>query len=127
MIKFDEIGRRHLVCFDVDDTLILHHRKPQPGDIVHYLTHNNLKEHEVIVHTKHVDMLKRHKQFGKCWIIVWSWGGADWAELVVKTLGLEDYVDLVTGKPFKYYDDLAASEWMGKPVYYPHPFRGSTP
>jgi len=52
-------------------------------------------------------------------IVVWSGGGADWAEAVVKALKLEEFVDVVTAKPTYYIDDIAgAREWIGKHGYF---------
>lgn len=48
---------------------------------------------------------------------MWSAGGGEWAEAVVKALGLEKYVDLVMNKPSWYYDDKEAKDWMGKRIY----------
>jgi phosphoserine phosphatase len=49
-------------------------------------------------------------------ITVWSQGGVDWAETVVKHLGLQDCVDIVSGKPTWYFDDLPADEWMKRTI-----------
>lgn len=60
---------------------------------------------------EHIEALKLHKLRGHT-VIVWSAGGADWAEEVVKKLGLEPYVDAVMSKPDWFYDDLPAAEFM---------------
>lgn len=61
---------------------------------------------------KTIEALKQCKLAGST-IVVWSAGGWDWAQEVVKTLGLEAYVDLVTSKPNRFYDDLPANEILG--------------
>lgn len=68
-------------------------------------------------HRKHIEQLKRHKLRGHK-VIVWSQGGGEWAEAVVKALQLEQYVDLVTSKPTWVYDDLPCQEYMGKNIWY---------
>lgn len=50
-------------------------------------------------------------------MVVWSAGGWDWAEAVVKTLKLENFVDLVISKPTWTYDDLQPSEFIPKPQW----------
>lgn len=70
----------------------------------------------LIPHRKHIEQLKLHKLRGHT-IIVWSAGGWEWAEAVVRALKLEQYVDLVIEKPMWYYDDLTANEFMGKRIY----------
>lgn len=67
-------------------------------------------------HRKHIEELKKHKMRGHT-VIVWSAGGWEWAEAVVRALKLEKYVDLVLEKPTWYYDDLPAQEFMGKRYY----------
>jgi phosphoserine phosphatase len=67
-------------------------------------------------HKKHIEQLKLHKLRGHT-IIVWSAGGWEWAEAVVRALKLEQYVDLVIEKPMWFYDDLMPNEFMGKRYY----------
>lgn len=64
-------------------------------------------------HKVHIEHLKLHKLRGHT-VIVWSAGGWEWAEAVVKALKLEKYVDLVIEKPVWFYDDLTPNEFMGK-------------
>lgn len=80
-----------LIC--VDDELV-----PAPSWIA-----------RVVPHKKHIDQLIRHKMRGHT-VVVWSAGGYDWAEQVVKTLQLEQYVDLVISKPKWIYDDVPANQ-----------------
>lgn len=67
-------------------------------------------------HKKHIEQLKLHKLRGHT-VIVWSAGGWEWAEAVVRALKLEQYVDLVIEKPMWFYDDLMPNEFMGKRYY----------
>ena len=64
-------------------------------------------------HKKHIEQLKKHKLRGHT-VIVWSAGGWEWAEAVVRALKLEQYVDLVIEKPTWVYDDLPPNEYMPK-------------
>lgn len=94
------------VYFDVDDTLVmwgylgdketrLEFVEPWGGSV--WLNPNELA----------IKALKDHKKCGST-IIVWSQGGWDWAESVVKTLKLEEFVDAVMTKPHVWYDDVPA-------------------
>lgn len=65
------------------------------------------------VHKKHIAQLKEHAIRGHK-VVVWSAGGADWAEAVVKALGLERYVTLCMMKPMWAYDDKKPEEYMPK-------------
>jgi hypothetical protein len=102
--------------FDVDDTLVKwgYAGLPVEGSIA--IECEGFVQH-LVPHKKHIDQLKAHKARGHT-IVVWSQGGDKWAEAVVKALNLEEYVDLVIEKPQWYYDDLPASAFMPKPIYY---------
>jgi hydroxymethylpyrimidine pyrophosphatase-like HAD family hydrolase len=58
-------------------------------------------------HKKHVELIKRfHKRNQP--VVVWSAGGWEWAERIVKELGLEPYVTAIMSKPVWWIDDLKA-------------------
>lgn len=105
------------VFFDCDDTLIMWN-KPK-----HYLE-TDLIEIEcrghvskVFPHEHNINLLTNLAERGHA-IVVWSGGGADWAEAVVKALNLEPHVEVVTGKPQYYVDDIKdPTKWMGKHQY----------
>lgn len=67
-------------------------------------------------HEPHIKLLMNHKARGKT-IIVWSQGGYQWAEAVVKALGLTEHVDFIMSKPRAYVDDLPVQEWMKDRIY----------
>lgn len=98
------IETENIVCFDVDDTLIAWNLDPDKETIeINGYMMNPIHEH--------ITGIKQHKGRGH-FIIVWSQGGVDWAEEVVKALGMEDVVDIVMTKPKWYYDDIPANDWM---------------
>lgn len=108
--------------FDCDDTLIYWptHKYPGTMNIKDPCLVKIGKEEEGIMCTpmeKHIAALKQHKAQGNS-VIVWSAGGADWAEAVVKALGLEEYVDACMAKPAIYYDDLDCRQFMGSKTYF---------
>jgi len=70
----------------------------------------------LVPHKLHIEQLRKHKMRNHT-IIVWSAGGWDWAEAVVRTLKLENVVDLVISKPTWVYDDLQPAEFMPKPQW----------
>lgn len=112
--KFDD---KDTIYFDVDDTLVIWQVNP-PEDFMDRIVMIADATGPVAVqpHTKHIKLLKEHKKNGDI-IVVWSQGGSDWAEAVVKGLKLEEYVDLIIAKPALYYDDLPPEQWM-VPVKY---------
>lgn len=103
-----------ITCFDVDDTLIT-----QDLDKVKTSKHKTVIKcygfnTDVAIIKANVDALKRHKRQGQV-IVVWSAAGHKWAESVVKSLKLTNYVDYTMSKPNWYYDDIPCQKWMGKP------------
>lgn len=106
------------VYFDVDDTLVMWHGnvvKPKSSEGT--VTLKDPRDGSTLflkVHDEHVEMLKGHKMRGHS-VVVWSAGGADWAEYVIKELKLESYVDVIMSKPNWWYDDLLAKE-----ILFPH-------
>lgn len=95
------------IFFDVDDTLIMWDDKCHiGGDEYTSLTcphDGRITFHKV--HYRHIEFLKKQKAKGYT-VVVWSASGTKWAEMVVKELNLETYVDFVTSKPLKWVDDM---------------------
>lgn len=112
------IDNEMVSTFDVDETLTL---EPK-------ITHENYKSfigifdpalNETVArvpHKKHIELLKRMHGRGR-YIVVWSGNGVKWAESVIKTLGLEKYVDVVMSKPICYVDDYPSSQWLNNQIY----------
>ena len=75
----------------------------------------------LVPHFVHIEQLKKHKARGHT-VVVWSAGGFDWAEVAVRALGLENYVDLVISKPDWAYDDLPPEKYMPKSQYMKNEF-----
>ena len=116
--------------FDVDETLVFWSPTTEqldkhgieitcPGSYIlvdDELTRCPSVTQKLVPHFKHIQQLINHKLRGHT-IIVWSAGGYDWAEVVVKALKLEQYVDLVISKPTWIYDDKKPEEFMPKPYW----------
>lgn len=94
--------------FDVDDTLVIWGSKSE--DLLAF--DNNGMIEMLQPNWEVIRFLKETKRHGGT-VIVWSKGGWDWAMEVVKTLKLEEYVDLCITKPTRYVDDLHCDKWMG--------------
>ena len=108
MIKIED---KNMAYFDVDDTLVKWECCVQEK-----VKYGIAIDGECLVpHRKHVEALKRHKARGHT-IVVWSQGGSDWAELVIKTLHLEEYVDIIISKPHWFYDDHPSSQFLPESI-----------
>lgn len=95
------------IFFDVDDTLVMWFT--QSDDL---LAFNNYGTIEMLAPNPFcIAALKLAKKEGNT-VVVWSGGGAEWAEEVVKVLNLEKYVDVVLAKPDEFHDDLAPDHFM---------------
>lgn len=101
-----------IAFFDVDDTLVSwkYFNEFKEGMIEFIDPYDDATLYlEPIKET--IEQLKTHKlRHHK--VVVWSAGGAEWAEEVAIKLGIDCYVDLYLSKPSWFYDDLPASEFM---------------
>lgn len=113
------IDNEMVAAFDIDDTLLMWFHPDAQTRGQHFKDPHDDTEHLLVPHEKHIKLLKDFKARGYT-IIVWSGGGYAWAETVVKTLGLEDHVDIVMTKIMKYVDDLEAHEILGSRIYLKH-------
>lgn len=107
-----------VVCIDCDDTLVMwsdQFSQPHEGATLFIDPYDN-SYNFLKINEKHVALLKKYKGRGYH-IKVWSAAGYRWAEAVVRTLGIVDYVDTVETKPLKYVDDLTAEFILGTRVY----------
>lgn len=107
MIKIPD-NDKGMVYFDVDDTLVIW-GKNDPDNSMVFSCHGYIES--LVPNTEIIRELKKAKREGST-VVVWSQGGADWAEEVVTTLKLEQFVDLIICKPDTYFDDLPAAQFM---------------
>lgn len=101
---------------DVDDTLIMWRI---PEDYTGPLVETDLDgfKDKGIPNQHAINHLKKMKARGYA-VIVWSAGGSEWAEAVVKALELEDFVDVVMPKIDFHLDDVPdATDKIGKWQY----------
>lgn len=106
------IQNDNCIFFDCDDTLVMWDNK--------YKTETNTKRftcyemaYDLVPHEQNIQFLKDCVTKDTKKVVVWSAGGWEWAQEVVRVLRLEFYVDAVMSKPAAYVDDLHCSEWMG--------------
>lgn len=98
--------------FDVDDTLVMWNY-----DIKNYIEiPSETGAMYVTRNDSHIELLINLKAIG--WnIVVWSQGGSDHAERVIKALKLEKYVDIILPKPESYVDDIPFEQQYIKRIY----------
>jgi len=106
--------------FDVDDTLLmwtLPEGVEMNDDRLVSVNCNEMSD-RLFPNKYNIDLLINFAKRGHN-VVVWSGGGADWAEAVVEALGLNKYVKAVMNKPQYYSDDIAnPKEWIGKHGYF---------
>lgn len=111
------------IYFDVDDTLVswIYPDPKTSGrdykDFKKFTDPVTGNIWDLLPNSKVINCLIDHKERGDT-VIVWSQGGALWAESVVKTLGIGEFVDACLSKPHQYYDDIPSSEFMGTRLDY---------
>ena len=101
-----------IAYFDVDDTLLEWEESKDNSCCTINVEMNGRKLKRRMI-CCHVQELKRQAESGTK-IIVWSAGGSNWAEAVIKALKLEEYVDVILTKPDRIYDDKDPNSWMPK-------------
>jgi hypothetical protein len=113
------IKNRNPIPCDVDETLIFH-VKPSHAVFETLITiEDPLVAGQYIrvwPNDPMIKVLKDEKLRGSH-ITVWSRSGWEWAEAVVKALGIEAFVDIVQDKPRVYLDDKPVQEWLADRVY----------
>jgi hypothetical protein len=95
------LGRGRCLYVDVDNTLVA----PADGEAFAHAIW--IGEARFVPLERNIDTLKRFAANPGTTIVVWSAGGADWAEKVMYALGLPHLVHLCISKPTWYLDDLA--------------------
>lgn len=115
------VRRDQVIMVDVDDTLIRRGNYKElhvDGCVFYQIPHplRNGQTVERIPLRSNIQLIKDMHARGR-YIIVWSAGGWQWAEAVVKSLGLEPHVHLILEKPIAYVDDLEANEFMGQRIF----------
>ena len=104
------------VYFDVDDTLMEWKQCDPSFRDACRIENNGFVFYKRPINI-HVEELKNQKMAGNT-VVVWSAGGAKWAEAVLRALKIEQYVDVVLTKPDFYYDDKDVDYWFPKKRYF---------
>jgi len=113
------ISQEHTIFIDVDDTLVMWGKAKKGERVIHVTCPYNHQQEVLRPHKGHIKVLKDRHARGS-YITVWSAGGYQWANAVVKALGLERYVDQVMSKPSIYIDDKKAKDVLGERLYIPY-------
>lgn len=110
----------NLVFVDCDETLAFWRTNEDPEDEIILVRDPYSAAGQDLIpmvpHHRNIALIKRNYYQGRT-VIVWSAAGSLWAESIVKTLQLEDYVSLIMSKPTIYIDDLPIEKWGLSRVY----------
>lgn len=114
-------------CFDVDRTLIFTDQECGAllQDGVEFGESILINNRWFSPHQEHLELMKDLTARGHT-VAVWSAGGAEWAEAVIRALDMEKYVDLVMSKPDGYCDDKSVLEWLPETDRFYIPLEGFT-
>lgn len=114
MVSYFKLSDKRTIYCDVDDTLIMWDADPfDASSKVLTLVGGNIT---VSLHKVHIQLVKDLYAIG--WnVVVWSQGGSDHAEAVVKQIGLENHVHVITSKPESYIDDIPFEQQYIKRIY----------
>lgn len=114
----DVIANENVAVFDCDDTIVMWDSQFDRDDYtkIPFVDPYDGSVNYLKPHRKHIALLKKYKGRGMT-VIVWSAAGYKWAESIVKTLELEEFVDVIMTKPSKFIDDLTPNEVFGTRIY----------
>lgn len=107
------IRNENPVPCDIDNTLVLHNPK-NPASCTYVDIDDPVQKGKKItlaIHKPNVRLLLEELARGS-FIIVWSKGGFQWAENVLKALGIDHKNIIILTKPKVYIDDKPVSSWM---------------
>lgn len=110
------LNNDHCVFFDVDGTLVMWEESERYNERLIIDDPYSAEVETVYVNTDHVMLLKKMSNRGK-FIVVWSHGGAKWAEAVIQALDLKKYVDVCMAKVEDFVDDTPWDKWTIKNLY----------
>ncbi len=99
-----------VVFVDIDDTLIMYNITEMHFNkvITVEFVNGNVT---VIPHLPNIELVKKMYRLGYH-VTVWSHSGTAWAELIIKSVGLTNFVNVIMTKPHYYIDDKEASSFM---------------
>lgn len=103
--------------WDIDGTLIV--GRNDEGATRNVSIPDPLDKTKYIVVSPNDSMIRlmREERHRGAFIVVWSRGGHEWAESVIKALNLVELVDVIMSKPMAYFDDKDVSEWLPYRVF----------
>lgn len=104
------IRSRRIFPFDVDDTLVIWDAPAEERTLVVKCPYSDNSFFYLKPNFPMVELLKTKSARGHH-IIVWSQSGEEWADAVIKALGIENYVHQTSDKFNEYADDLPVQAW----------------
>lgn len=113
------INHESTIFFDVDDTLVMWGKAKKHEKVIAITCPYSSQQEILRPHKGHIKVLKDRYIRGS-YIVVWSAAGYQWANAVVRALGIEAYVDQVMSKPQMYVDDKKAKDILGERLYIPY-------
>lgn len=107
------LNNDNTVFFDVDDTLVLWEYPHEQIDNTIVISAQDGYSVRVLPHLEHIKRLKQFKARAQG-VVVWSQGGWEWAQAVVRALDLDEYVDIIMAKPRWLFDDLPVKYFLNE-------------
>lgn len=123
-MSYFKLNKERTVYSDVDDTILLwnpEHYQHKPDELIYI--HDEDRVHCFLPHKKHIEFLWKLKAQGYG-IVIFSAAGGEWADKIVKQLGLLDLPDVVMSKPEFVIDDLLDASKIIKSVLWIDPNTG---
>jgi phosphoserine phosphatase len=112
------IEKNKIICFDVDETLIIHDYPAEVQHCVMEFNDSGFKQFRV-PNFAMIDALKKNHAQGHH-IIVWSQNGYEWVKEVTSKLKLTKYIHYGMCKPDFIFDDLRPEEFMKRAYIKPN-------
>lgn len=109
---------------DIDDTCIIWEPEKyshKEEDIIWIEDYN--RKFPFLPHKRNIEFVQKLKLQGYG-VVCWSAAGANWAETVIKKLGLEDLPDIIISKPELCVDDILEPKRIIKSIVWLHPDTG---
>lgn len=121
---YTKLDKERVVYMDVDDTTILwepENYTHDPEELV--WISDGTRNFPFLPHKRNIEFVQKLKLQGYG-VVIWSAAGANWAERVVKALGLEDLPDMIISKPELCVDDILEPKRIIKSIVWIEPKTG---
>lgn len=121
--EYTVLKNEYVVPVDVDGTLITHLTTAELSllpseDVISVYDKVEQRFIKVGINRPMVRLVKEEFSRG-AHVIIWSRGGFEWAEAVIKAIELQNHVHQIMSKPLSYFDDLPVEDWLKHRVFLP--------